>query len=152
MTKSSSYYHHKGISMFSSVFLFQFVFSFYVLCVLSFLNKVLQFHMFFPTLFPSGIRAIYVSTCAWYLIGIDQLRISWPSVWGAIGKFSWCPVFNLHCRSKLLSFPSDAQNMAMARKFRKLLSFKIDSRSSDIVNSNEFRTKDLMKSPSPDNF
>ena len=42
--------------------------------------------------------------------------------------------------------------MAMASKFRKLLSFKIDRRSSDIVNSNEFRTKDLMKSPSPDNF
>ena len=42
--------------------------------------------------------------------------------------------------------------MAMASKFRKLLSFKIDSRSSDIVNSNEFRTKDLMKSPSTDNF
>ena len=40
----------------------------------------------------------------------------------------------------------------MASKFRKLLSFKIDRRSSDIVNSNEFRTKDLMKSPSPDNF
>ena len=42
--------------------------------------------------------------------------------------------------------------MAMASKFRKLLSFKMDSRSSDIVNSNEFRTKDLMKSPSNDNF
>ena len=32
------------------------------------------------------------------------------------------------------------------------MSFKRDSRSSDIVNSNEFRTKDLVKSPSPDNF
>ena len=42
--------------------------------------------------------------------------------------------------------------MAMGSKFRKLLSFKMDSRSSDIVNSNEFRTKDLVKSPSPDNF
>ena len=42
--------------------------------------------------------------------------------------------------------------MAMASKFRKLFSFTIDSRSSDIVNSNEFRTKDLVKSPSPDNF
>ena len=42
--------------------------------------------------------------------------------------------------------------MAMASKFRNLLSFTIDSRSSDIVNSNEFRTKDLVKSPSPDNF
>ena len=42
--------------------------------------------------------------------------------------------------------------MAMASKFRNLLSFTIDSRSSDIVNSNAFRTKDLVKSPSPDNF
>ena len=42
--------------------------------------------------------------------------------------------------------------MAMASKFRKLLSFTIDSRSSDIVNNNEFRAKDLVKSPSPDNF
>ena len=42
--------------------------------------------------------------------------------------------------------------MAMGSNFRKLLSFKMDSRSSDIVNSNEFRTKDLVKSPSPDNF
>ena len=40
----------------------------------------------------------------------------------------------------------------MAIKFRKLLSFKIDSHSSDIVNSNEFRTNDLIKALSPDNF
>ena len=40
----------------------------------------------------------------------------------------------------------------MASKLRKSLSFKMDSRSGDIVNSNEFRTKDLVKSPSPDNF
>ena len=42
--------------------------------------------------------------------------------------------------------------MATASKFKKLLLLKMDSRSSDIVNSNEFRTKDLVKSPSPDNF
>ena len=40
----------------------------------------------------------------------------------------------------------------MANKFRKLLSFKMDSRSSDTVNGNEFWIKDLVKSPSPDNF
>ena len=40
----------------------------------------------------------------------------------------------------------------MASKFRKLLSFKMGSHSSDTVNSNEFRTKDLVKSPSPNNF
>ena len=42
--------------------------------------------------------------------------------------------------------------MAMASKFRKLLLFKMDSRSSDILNSNVFRTEGLVKSPSPDNF
>ena len=42
--------------------------------------------------------------------------------------------------------------MATASKFKKLLLLKMDSRSSDIVNSNEFRTKDLVKSPSPGNF
>ena len=40
----------------------------------------------------------------------------------------------------------------MASKFRKLLSFRLDSRNSDIVNSNEIRTNDLIKAPSPDNF
>ena len=42
--------------------------------------------------------------------------------------------------------------MAMASKFRKLLLFKMDNRSNDIVNSIEFGTKDLVKSPSADNF
>ena len=42
--------------------------------------------------------------------------------------------------------------MEMANKFRKLLSFKMDSRSSDTVNGNEFWIKDLVKSPSPDKF
>jgi len=42
--------------------------------------------------------------------------------------------------------------MVVARKFRKLLSFKIDSHGSDIVNSNEFRTNDLIEAPSHDNF
>ena len=42
--------------------------------------------------------------------------------------------------------------MATASKFKKLLLLKMDSRSSDIVNSNEFRTKDVVKSPSPNNF
>jgi len=62
------------------------------------------------------------------------------------------PVLNLHCGSRLLTFTSYAQKMAMVSKFRKLLPFKIDSHSSDIVNSNEFRTNDLIKAPSPDNF
>ena len=106
----------------------------------------------FPILFTSGIRVIYACTFAWYLIGVGQLRIHWPSVWGGPGKLSCGPVFNLHCGSRLVSFPSDAQNMATASKFKKLLLLKMDSRSSDIVNSNEFRTKDLVKSPSPDNF
>jgi len=34
----------------------------------------------------------------------------------------------------------------------KLLSFKVESHSSDIVNSMESRTNDLIKAPSPDNF
>ena len=40
----------------------------------------------------------------------------------------------------------------MASKFRKLLSFRIDSHSSDILNSNEIRTNSLIKAPSHDNF
>ena len=40
----------------------------------------------------------------------------------------------------------------MASKLKNLLSLKIDSHGSDIVNSNEFRTNDLVKAPSPDNF
>ena len=40
----------------------------------------------------------------------------------------------------------------MASKFRKLLSFKLDSHNSDIVNNNEIRTNDLIKATSPDNF
>jgi len=42
--------------------------------------------------------------------------------------------------------------MAVASKFRKLLSFKIGSHGSEIVNSNEFRTNDPIKAPPPDNF
>ena len=42
--------------------------------------------------------------------------------------------------------------MAIASNLWKFLSFKMDSRSNDIVNSYEFRTKDLVKSPTPDNF
>ena len=62
--KLVSYYHYKGVPEFSSVFIFQFVFSFYVPCVLNFLNKVMLFHMFFPICFHYVIRAIYFSTCA----------------------------------------------------------------------------------------
>ena len=40
----------------------------------------------------------------------------------------------------------------MASKFRKLLSLGLGSRNSDIVNSNEIRTNDLIKAPSPDNL
>ena len=40
----------------------------------------------------------------------------------------------------------------MTSNFRKLLSFKLDSRNSDIVNSNEIRTNDPIKALSPDNF
>ena len=40
----------------------------------------------------------------------------------------------------------------MASKFRKLLSFKLNSRNSDIVNSNEPSTNGLIKAPPPDNF
>ena len=40
----------------------------------------------------------------------------------------------------------------MASKFRKLLSFRVDSHSSDIVISNEIRIHSLVKVPSPDNF
>jgi len=40
----------------------------------------------------------------------------------------------------------------MTSNFRKLLSFKLDSRNSDIVNSNGIRTDDLIKAQSADNF
>ena len=40
----------------------------------------------------------------------------------------------------------------MASKFRKLLSIRLDSRNTDVVNSNEIRTNDLIKAPSLDNF
>jgi len=40
----------------------------------------------------------------------------------------------------------------MASKFRKLLSFRLDSRNSDIVNSGEIRTNDHINASSPDNF
>ena len=40
----------------------------------------------------------------------------------------------------------------MASKFRKLLSFRLDSCNSDIVNSNVITTNDLIKALSPDNF
>jgi len=40
----------------------------------------------------------------------------------------------------------------MASKFRKLLSFRLDSRNSDIVNSNEIRTNDLIMASPPENF
>ena len=40
----------------------------------------------------------------------------------------------------------------MASKFRKLLSFKINSHSNDVVNSNEFRTNDVIKASHLDNF
>jgi len=40
----------------------------------------------------------------------------------------------------------------MASKFKKLLSFRLDSRNCDIVNSNVITTNDLIKVPSPDNF
>ena len=40
----------------------------------------------------------------------------------------------------------------MASEFRKLLSFKMGSHSIDIVSSNVVRAKDLVKSPSPNNF
>jgi len=45
-----------------------------------------------------------------------------------------------------------AQNIAIACKLRKLLSFRLLSRNSDIVNSNEITTNDLIKAPPPDNF
>ena len=51
-----------------------------------------------------------------------------------------------------MTFTAYAQNITMVRKFRKLLSFRLDSHSNDIVSSNEFRTNDLIKAPSPDNF
>lgn len=40
----------------------------------------------------------------------------------------------------------------MASEFRNLMSFRLDSRNSDMVNSNEIRANDLIKAPSPDNF
>jgi len=40
----------------------------------------------------------------------------------------------------------------MASKFRKLLSFRLDSRNIDIVNSDEIRTNDHIKASSPNNF
>jgi len=40
----------------------------------------------------------------------------------------------------------------MASKFKKLLSFRLNSRNCDIVNSNEIRTHDVIKAPSPNNF
>ena len=40
----------------------------------------------------------------------------------------------------------------MATKFRKLMSFRLDSRNSDIAFSNEIRGNDLIKAPSPDIF
>ena len=40
----------------------------------------------------------------------------------------------------------------MANRFRRLLSFGLDSRNQNIVNSNEQRTGPIYKAPSPDNF
>jgi len=40
----------------------------------------------------------------------------------------------------------------MVSKFRKLLSFRLDSCNTDIVNSGEIRTNDHIKASSPDNF
>ena len=40
----------------------------------------------------------------------------------------------------------------MANRFRRLLSFGLDSRNQNIVNSNEQRTRPIYKAPSPDNF
>jgi len=40
----------------------------------------------------------------------------------------------------------------MASQFRKLLSFRLDNRNSDTVNSNVIVTNDLIKAPSPYDF
>jgi len=40
----------------------------------------------------------------------------------------------------------------MASRFKKLLSFRLDGRNSDIVNSNKIRTNDLIEASPPDNF
>jgi len=40
----------------------------------------------------------------------------------------------------------------MANKFKKLLSFNVESHSSDIVNSIKSSTNGIIKAPSPDNF
>ena len=66
------------------------------------------------------------------------------------GRFG--PVFNLRCRSIRVINAAYAQNIAMASTFRKLLSFRLNSHNSDVVNSNEIRINDLIKAPSRDNF